>query len=143
MVSSLVCDRIQIEVALFKPGSLLNRIKNISVLDGMQSNNHHRLHRHAGPHQCRDLNESRRPKSQSSVSTNGQCWPPVPFGPLVCLWNTQEGKKVTACRDARMTGKALGNVSPVCKRTLPPGGCRPSWELDRKGRGSDNRLSVR
>lgn len=36
MVSSLVCDRIQIEVALFKPGSLYNRIKTSRVLDGMQ-----------------------------------------------------------------------------------------------------------
>ena len=139
MVSSLACDRIQIEVALFKPGRLLNSC----VLDGMQSYNHRRLRRHDGPHQCCDPNESCRPEAQSSMSTNGQRWPLLPFGPLVCLWNTQEGKKVTACRDARRTGKALGNVSPMCKRALPPRGCLSACGTDEKGRGSDNRLSVR
>lgn len=48
-----------------------------------------------------------------------------------------------ACRDARRTGNALGNVSPMCERALPPRGCLPAWEPDGKGRGFDNRLSVR
>lgn len=50
---------------------------------------------------------------------------------------------MTACRDARRTGKALGNVSPMCERALPPGGCLPAWESDGKRWGFDNRLSVR
>ncbi|KAK2884866.1 hypothetical protein Q8A73_021340 [Channa argus] len=62
MASSLACDRIRIE-----RGSLLNRIKNFCVLDGMQSNNHCRWHRRDGPHQHRNVNKSP---------------PPAPPGPI-------------------------------------------------------------
>lgn len=47
-----------------------------------------------------------------------------------------------ACRDARRTGNALGNVSPSCEHTLLPRGCLPAWEPDGKRRGFDNRPSV-
>ena len=63
-------------------------------------------------------------------------WPLVLPGFLACLWNMQEGKKVTACRDARRTGKTLGNVSPMCERALPPRGCLSAWELDGVGQSS-------
>lgn len=132
----------QIEVALFRAGGRRNRIQNVGVLGGMQSNNHCRLRR-----QGREASVSRPERLPPPPDLNQACRENRRAGPrcplALCLWNTQEGTKVTALRDARRTRTALGNVSPTCERAPPPRGCLPAWEPDGKGRGSDNRPSVR
>lgn len=102
----------------------LTTFKSSCVLRGTRSNSHCRLHRHDGAHDgvWRPERFPSPPSPQSSMLTNGQCRPSLLFGPLVCLWNTQEGKEVRACRDARRTGNALGNVSPSCEHALLPSG---------------------
>lgn len=94
---------------------------------------------------CTDVTERIGVMTRSLLgsSPSGSAGILVPFGPLVCLWNTQEGTRVTACPDARRTGKALGNVSLVCERaTLLLGGL-PAWlGTGRRGMVSDNSPSV-